>query len=40
MERRHTDTSGQVGEQGATQVYWEGKQGETGLVLCLARNAK
>jgi hypothetical protein len=26
--------------QGATQVYWQGKQGETGLVLCLAKNGK
>jgi hypothetical protein len=26
--------------QGAQQVYWQGKQGETGLVLCLAKNAK
>jgi hypothetical protein len=27
-------------DQGSTQVYWEGEQGGTGLVLCLAeRNA-
>jgi hypothetical protein len=27
-------------EQGSTQVYWEGEQGGTGFVLCLAdRNA-
>lgn len=25
---------------GATQVYWQGKEGETGLVLCLAKTGK
>jgi hypothetical protein len=24
--------------QGATQVYWQGKSGAKGLVLCLAKN--
>jgi hypothetical protein len=24
--------------QGATQVYWQGKSGGKGLVLCLAKN--
>jgi hypothetical protein len=33
-------TCGPFEDQGSTQVYWEGEQGGTGFVLCLAeRNA-